>query len=244
MHLYALYKRGLMTFWYRYVRKLNAIWPTITLEGRELVILPGVYKPIENEHASAAYCRPGERVLDLGCGSGVNAIFAAAHAREVVAVDISEVAVRNTAENARRLGLTNVRTAISDMFANVEGHFDLILANPPYIAADFADEEAQFATSVRYLPILFAEAGHHLAPGGRLLVQFPAWFRPKIEAQAARHGLRVVEFRRMPPKSLKLMLLSIAYLQVGFRSAFYLIEPAAAAQAVMPEPEAEAVRAA
>ncbi|ANK80579.1 MAG: hypothetical protein TEF_07040 [Rhizobiales bacterium NRL2] len=238
MHPYTLYKRGLMTFWYWYVRKLNALWPKITLEGRELVILPGVYKPIENEQTSAAYCRPGERVLDLGCGCGVNAIFAAARAREVVAVDISEVAVRNTAENARRLGLTNVRAFVSDMFDNVEGRFDLILANPPYIAADFADEEAQFATSVRYLPILFAEAADHLTPGGRLLVQFPAWFRPKIAKLAGQHGLRVAEFRRMPPKSLKLKLLSIAYLQVGFRSAFYLIEPAAAAQAVTPEPEA------
>lgn len=244
MNPYTLYKRGLMTFWYWYVRKLNAIWPTITLEGRELAILPGVYKPIENEQASAAYVRSGERVLDLGCGSGVNAIFAADRAGEVVAVDISEVAVRNTAENARRLGLDNVTCAVSDMFANVEGRFDLILANPPYIAADFADEEAQFATSVRYLPTLFAEAGGRLNPGGRLLVQFPAWFRPKIEGLAHRHGLSVVEFRRMPPKSMKLKLLSLAYLQVGFRSAFYLIEPAAMAQPAAPEPQAEAVRAA
>lgn len=225
MQPWMLYKRALMTFWYWYVGKLNALWPNITVNGRRLTVGPGVYKPIENEQACAAFCYPGDRVLDLGCGSGVGAIFCAGKAREVVAVDISPTAVEVTAENCRTLGIRNVRAVESDMFANVEGRFDLILANPPYIAADFADAEEQFATSVRYLPTLFAEVHRHLAPGGRLLVQFPLWFRGRIERLAASHGLNVTRIERPPPKSLKLMLLGVVYLQVGFRSAFYLIEP-------------------
>lgn len=234
MHPWTLFKRGLMGFWYWYVRKLNMRWPAITIEGRTLAIHPGVYKPIENEQACAAYCRPGDRVLDLGCGSGIGAIFCAGQAREVVAVDISPAAVRNTKENCERLGIANVSVAQSDMFANVEGQFDLILANPPYIAADFADDEAQFATSVRYLPILFAEVHRYLAPGGRLLVQFPIWFKPKIVGLAERHGLSVRRVEPLPGKSLKLQLLSLAYLQVGFRSTFYLIEPQAVPQEAGP----------
>jgi release factor glutamine methyltransferase len=232
MQAWSLFKRSVMSVWYVYVRTLNRFWPSITLEGKRLTIFPSVYKPLENEPACAEYCREGDRVLDLGCGSGVCGIFCAPKAREVVAVDISASAVRNTQENWRRLGLSNVTVLQSDMFSRVDGKFDLILANPPYIAADFKSEEEQFATSTRYLPALFAQAGQRLTSDGRLLVQFPIWFRARIERLAASHGLQVVAVRRLPPKSLSLSLLSLAYLQVGFRSAHFLIQLPPAEQRV------------
>jgi methylase of polypeptide subunit release factors len=217
-----------MGIWYLYVRTLNRLWPSILLEGKRLTIFPGVYKPLENEPACAKYCREGDKVLDLGCGSGVASVFCAPKASEIVAIDISAAAVRNTQENCRRFQCDNVTVLQSDMFAKVSGKFDLILANPPYIAADFKNEEEQFATSVRYLPTLFAEAGARLNSDGRLLVQFPIWFRGRIEKLAARHGLQVIAVHRLPAKSLGLSLLSLAYLQVGFRSAHFLIRPAPA----------------
>ena len=225
MQPWSLFKRGLMRFWYWYVNTLTRLWPSITLEGKRLTILPGVYKPLENESACAEYCRDGDRVLDLGSGSGVCSVFCAPKAREVVAVDISAVAVKNTMENCRRFGFDNVIAMQSDMFSSVEGRFDLILANAPYIAADFSEEDRQFATSTRYLPALFSGAREHLTGDGRLLVQFPIWFRGRIEGLAARHGLEVVSVRRLPPKSLSLSLTSLAYLQIGFRSAYFLKRP-------------------
>ena len=226
MKIGLIAKRLFMAYWYVHVKTLNRIWPFIHIEGRRLIISPEVYKPLENEHACAEYCNPGERVLDLGSGCGVCAVFCSPKASEVVAVDISMAAVRNTSENCAAQGLTNVTVLQSDMFSQVQGKFDLIVANPPYIEAEFADEEKQFATSVRYLPALFAGAGEHLTAEGRLLVQFPIWFRKRIEKLAAEHGLELVLVRRMPPKSLALSLLSLGYLQVGFRSAFYLLKPA------------------
>ena len=225
MRVWSLFKCSVMSVWYSYVRALNSLWPSITLDGKRLAIFPGVYKPLENEPACAEYCKDGDRVLDLGCGSGVGGIFCASKAREILAVDISAAAVSNAKENCRRLGISNITVLQSDMFSRVEGKFDLILANPPYIAADFANEEEQFATSVRYLPLLFAGVGEHLTSDGRLLVQFPMWFRGRIEKLAARHGLQVVAVRRMPRKSLGLSLLSLAYMQVGWRSAYFLIQP-------------------
>jgi SAM-dependent methyltransferase len=121
----SLAKRGFMKFWYPYVGMLNKAWPSITIDGKKLAISSQVYKPLENEHACIEYCLPDDRVLDLGCGSGVCAVFAAPKVREVVAVDISPAAVENTLENCRRFGLTNVTVKQSDMFANVEGKFDL-----------------------------------------------------------------------------------------------------------------------
>ena len=220
--IWSFAKRAFMTGWYPYVGLLNKTWPSITIAGKKLIVSPDVYKPLENEHACADYCNTGDRVLDLGCGSGVCAIFAADKAREVLAVDISPSAVQNTKDNCARLGLGNVTVRQSDMFSNVDGKFDLILANPPYIAVEFEKEEEQFATSVRFLPTLFGQVSEYLTPEGRLLVQFPIWFRHKIEKLGADHGLELLQVKRTPNKSIGLFLLSLAYTQVGFRSAFYL----------------------
>jgi methylase of polypeptide subunit release factors len=242
MRIWSFAKRGFMAFWYPYVRLLNSIWPSITIAGKRLVISPEVYKPLENEQACADYCRPGDRVLDLGCGSGVCTVFTAPKAREVLAVDISPAAVRNTLQNCERFGLTNVTVRQSDMFSAVDGKFDLILANPPYINLEFEKEEKQFATSVRFMPTLFAQAADYLTPEGRLLVQFPIWFRAKVEKLGAEHGFELLEVKRTPNKSIGLFLISLAYTQVGFRSAFYLFRPRTPAKAATPSRKAPAAK--
>ncbi|MDD5058064.1 MAG: peptide chain release factor N(5)-glutamine methyltransferase [Sideroxydans sp.] len=80
-----------------------------------------------------------QRVLDLGTGTGAIAI-SIAHARpdvEVVAVDASEAALLVARENAQRLGVRNVNFVHSDWFSALDAQrFDLIVSNPPYIAAD------------------------------------------------------------------------------------------------------------
>lgn len=229
-----LAKRGLMTFWYSYSRLLNSVWPSITLEGKRIVVFPDVYKPLENEQACADYCKAGDRVLDLGSGSGVGTIFCAAKAREVLAVDISDSAVANTLHNCRQHGLRNVTVKKSDMFESVSGKFDLILANPPYIAVAFERENEQYTTSVRYLPALFASVKDHLTDDGRLLIQFPWWFRSRIHRLAVQHGMKVIAVDRMPAKSPGLLLTSLLYLQVGFLSTYYLLERADIARRIDP----------
>jgi len=77
------------------------------------------------------------RVLDLGTGCGALAL-SIARARpnaEVVAVDSSPDALEIARENAQRLNINNVQFLISDWFSALQDkHFDLIVANPPYIA--------------------------------------------------------------------------------------------------------------
>ncbi len=117
----------------------------------------------------------GDRVLDMGTGSGVNAILAAAKASEVVAVDINPHAVACARANAEANGVANrVTTLESDVFDAVDGEFDLIIFDPPFrwfrprdlLEAAIADE------GYRALTRFMAEAPSYLAPGGRVLIDF------------------------------------------------------------------------
>ena len=79
----------------------------------------------------------GARFADVGTGSGVIALTLAAQfpEAEVDAVDISDDALALARENAARLALPGrVRFAKSHLLTEVEGQFDLIVANLPYVA--------------------------------------------------------------------------------------------------------------
>ena len=83
--------------------------------------------------AVLAEVRDGDRVLDMGTGSGVNAILAASKATEVVAVDVNPRAVEAARRNAVRNGVADrVEVRHSDVFSAVDGQFDLVIFDPPF----------------------------------------------------------------------------------------------------------------
>ena len=72
----------------------------------------------------------GKDVLDMGCGTGILAIFASMkNARQVTAIDIDEWAYLNAAENCNRNGVNNVHILQGDSSLLENKSFDLILAN-------------------------------------------------------------------------------------------------------------------
>ena len=76
---------------------------------------------------------PRDKVLDMGTGSGVNAILAASKGAEVVAVDINPHALVAARDNAARNGVGGlVEVRHSDVFSEVTETFDLIVFDPPY----------------------------------------------------------------------------------------------------------------
>ena len=79
------------------------------------------------------YIKQGQRVLDVGCGSGILAICAAKlGAKECRAYDIDPVAVKVARENVKDSGLTNVTCDTSDLLRGVDktgGTYDVICAN-------------------------------------------------------------------------------------------------------------------
>ncbi len=79
--------------------------------------------------------RQPRRVVDVGCGSGAVAVTVAKHApqAEVVAVDINPAAVRFAQVNAALAGTRRVDVRHSDLLDGVDGSFDLIVSNPPFM---------------------------------------------------------------------------------------------------------------
>lgn len=88
------------------------------------------------------------RILEIGTGSGCIALACAAHFphADVVATDISPAALVVAERNRASHGLEQQVTLLqSDVFAHVDGTFDLIISNPPYVTeADFAAAPAEF----------------------------------------------------------------------------------------------------
>jgi HemK-related putative methylase len=112
------------------------------------------------------------QVLDMGTGSGVCAVFAAKHARRVVAVDINAAAVRCAAINAHLNHLEHkIEVRLGDLFAAVaDERFDLILFNPPFLRGAPRDDRDRAWRSSDIAERFAAGLGAQLRPGGSALV--------------------------------------------------------------------------
>ena len=129
-------------------------------------------------HVIQAYLQqrfdPVRRAVDIGCGAGVGALVIA-RARpdaDVLAVDINPRALRMTAVNAELAGLANVSAYHSDILASVDGEFDLIVANPPYMNDPHqrAYRHGGGALGAQLSVRIVSESRERLALGGRLVL--------------------------------------------------------------------------
>src|SRR3989344_3205629 len=73
-------------------------------------------------------------VLDMGMGSGILAMEAAQYAKQVLAVDLNPLAVKYVHERTRHLN--NLAVKQSNLFQHVNGRFDAIFFNAPYLPND------------------------------------------------------------------------------------------------------------
>lgn len=112
----------------------------------------------------------GASVLDMGCGSGVQAVTAAAAGGSVVAVDVNFAAAAKTRENADLNGVGERVLAIQgDLFGPLRRRpvFDVIIFTPPYMEGTPGNdlERAWFDPGKALVTRFFEEAGHYLKKG-------------------------------------------------------------------------------
>lgn len=145
------------------------------VHGIPLIVTPTVFNPKVPRTGEflASQIRPGivdsdSEVLDLGTGSGVCALFAARHARRVVAVDINPAAVRCAGINAHLNHLEHkIELRHGDLFGPVcRERFDLVLFNPPFLLGAPIDDRDRAWRSNDIARRFAAELGAHLKPGG------------------------------------------------------------------------------
>jgi methylase of polypeptide subunit release factors len=113
------------------------------------------------------------RVLDIGCGTGAGAIVVSKNAvcDEIIMTDINKTALQLARLNADAAGV-EATILHSDLFANVPGNFDLIVANPPYLNDPLQRAYRHGGGAMgSALSLRIAEAARHrLSPGGSLLL--------------------------------------------------------------------------
>ncbi|MHC4781371.1 MAG: HemK2/MTQ2 family protein methyltransferase [Planctomycetota bacterium] len=93
-----------------------------------------VYEPAADTEllVKSIRLREGERVLEIGTGTGIIAIHCAKHGCRVTATDVVTEALELARENAQQ-NTVDVNLLEGDMFDPVEGTFDVIIFNPPYL---------------------------------------------------------------------------------------------------------------
>ena len=157
--------------------------------GREFIVTKDVLDPRGDTETLIALSlqSPARHILDLGTGSGVIGITLATEWSDakLIASDLSDMALKVAERNAKQLGVSERCQFIrSDWFAAIEGAFDLIVSNPPYISLtkwkNLAKEVKDYDPLIALSPgedALYAyreissNAMRHLTPDGRLLLE-------------------------------------------------------------------------
>ncbi len=158
----------------------------------------------------AALEGPFQRVLDLGTGTGAILItlLAERSGTSGVGTDISDAALQVAQRNATRIGVDAVFRQ-ADWFQGVDGQFDLIVSNPPYIALtemealdpEVRDWEPRGALTdggdgLGAYRVIAESAGAHMTDGGRLLFEIGAGQGRAVCDILAQAGFQSVEIRQ------------------------------------------------
>jgi release factor glutamine methyltransferase len=150
------------------------------------------------------------QILDVGCGSGVLGLTLAAErpSSHVTLADVSPDALSLTRENAVKLGLENISICESDLFSDIIGSFNLIVANLPYVPEGEAKEMARElhhdpalalfsgADGLDLLNRFVPEAFHFLKPSGLIALEIGHDQASQLRISLESSGFQEIEVRQ------------------------------------------------
>ena len=159
---------------------------------------PDVYPPSEDSVMliESLEISPDEKILEIGCGSGVVSIHCARYGADVVCGDINPAAVELTRANAEKNGAV-LEVTETDLFSGIDGRFDTIVFNLPYLPVQddgvLAKAWSGGDDGMGPLPRLIEEAPDRLEHGGRVVVVVSSLMdQPKLDALLAHCETKVL----------------------------------------------------
>jgi release factor glutamine methyltransferase len=196
-----------------YILGEKEFWSLRFEVGRE-VLIPRPETECLVEEVQRFYHPPGEglRVLDIGTGSGAIGVVLARElpAARVVATDISPAALAVARRNAMTHGVAGrMEFFQGDLFAAVDGDFDIICSNPPYIPEgvydllpagirNFEPRGALIAgpDGLDFHRRIIREGVHRLKTGGRIFLEIGEGQQGPVEALFREAGYDDISFRK------------------------------------------------
>ena len=166
--------------------------------SRKFLVFEGVFIPrFETEEIVYYMVNKKERFencLDMCAGTGVMGISLMLEevVKNCMFVDTNSIAIKNIKANLDKFGITG-KVVKSNMFEKLEGKFDLIISNPPYIPESMLDElesdvkKEPFEAlnggkdGLKFIKILLTESEKYLKGGGKLIFEYPEFISDKIE---------------------------------------------------------------
>ena len=165
-----------------------------------------IYQPAEDSYLLQKqvkiYAKKGMKVLDMGTGSGIQAITAKEQGADVLAVDI----------NKECLNILKLKTLQSNLFEKVKDSFDLIIFNPPYLPEDEREpEDSKLATTggkkgneiiIKFLK----QVKNHLNEDGKILLLFSS-LTPNMEILLKDFKIKKLSEEKIPYETIYVYLI-------------------------------------
>ncbi len=158
------------------IKKIQRYGPhKVLVSGRTYEISEAVFNPkfycTSKFMAENINVKEDDMVLDMGTGSGIQAITAGQTASKVVAVDVNPEAVKYARKNVKANALENIVTVMEgDLFSSLNNQFkfDVILFTPPYMKGKIktALDHALYDFNKELIRRFFTQAKEFIEPGG------------------------------------------------------------------------------
>ena len=179
-----------------------------------------VYKPAEDSLLLLRQVKALVQgaVLDMGTGSGIQAIAAAQkpEVSRVLAVDINPEAVETARQNAEEAKVSHkISIVLGDLFSGIDHKcFNWILFNPPYLPSEGAADEVSWVGGARGCEIIerfLSEVANHLDPDGAILMVYSTLTGLQLDRFSDVYIIEVLDETKLFLEKLFCVLLRLRY---------------------------------